>query len=104
MNLFKKISDWFSSASRPEDPGYWISVKCNRCREKIRARIDLRNDLSIEYGGAQDARPTFFTRKLLVGESGRCFQRIEVELTFDADKHLLSREIQGGTFDDEQPA
>jgi len=103
MSLFKKISGWFSSESHPKDSGYWISVKCNRCGELIHARIDLRNDLSIDYE-AQGARPTFFTRKLLVGESGRCFQRIEVKLPFYADKNLLSREIQGGTFSSEQPA
>jgi hypothetical protein len=103
MSLLKKITGLFSSAPHPEDSEYWVVVKCNRCGEEIRARVDLRNDLSIEYD-AEGTRPTFFTRKLLVGESGHCFQRIEVKLTFDAAKNLLSREIQGGMFSDEQPA
>lgn len=103
MSILKKIASVFSSPTRPDEAGYWITVKCSRCGEQIRGRIDLRNDLSIEYG-SEGASPTYFTRKLLVGESGRCFQRIEVELTFDSAKHLLNREIQGGVFMDEQPA
>jgi hypothetical protein len=30
--------------------------------------------------------------------SGRCFQQIEVELTFDANRRLLDKQVQGGTF------
>jgi hypothetical protein len=30
-----------------------------------------------------------------------CFQRIEVELTFDENRKLVDRQIQGGVFVDE---
>jgi hypothetical protein len=36
-------------------------------------------------------------RKVLIG-SGRCFQPIEVKLTFDANRNIISREITGGDF------
>jgi len=97
MGFFKKISQIFGSSGRPDSSSYWVAVKCNRCGEQITARIDLRNDLSIEYGEGNSS-PTFFCRKLLIGEGGRCFQRIEIELTFDTDKYLINREISGGQF------
>ncbi len=97
MGLIKKLSQIFGSTSRPDPASYWIAVKCNRCGEQINARIDLRNDLSIDYGEGNTS-PTFFCRKLLIGEGGHCFQRIEIELTFDANKNLISREISGGQF------
>ena len=28
--------------------------------------------------------------------SGKCFQRVEVELTFDKNRKLINKEIQGG--------
>jgi hypothetical protein len=39
-------------------------------------------------------------RKVLMG-SGRCFQQIEVELTFNANRGITNTEISGGRFVDE---
>ena len=99
MGFIQKVARIFSTPDAAEEASYWIETKCNRCGEIIRARVDLRNDLSIEFGEG-DAKSTYYTRKVLIGESGRCFQRIEVELTFDADKNLIHREVNGGRFTD----
>jgi len=93
MSFFKKIGSFFSSKSGA--PMGSVTVKCNRCGEVIRARVNLYNDLSLEYD--EDGKGTYFCRKVLIGE-GRCFQRIEVELTYDPNRKLLSREITGGQF------
>lgn len=74
----------------------WISVKCDRCGEIVKSRVDLRNDLSIEYG-EKDSDTRYFTRKILVG-SGRCYNPIEVELTFDRDHKLINEVVRGGKF------
>jgi hypothetical protein len=87
----------FSGPGKADSDALWIAVKCNRCGEVTRARIDLRNDLSIEYDDA-GGLPTYFCRKVLMGEGGRCFQRMEVELTFDANRNMVSREVSGGQF------
>jgi hypothetical protein len=100
MSFFKKLSNLFSSPGVLEDASYWLTVKCNRCGETIRARVDLRNDLSIEYSEDGVSAATYFCRKTLMGE-GHCFQRIEVELTFDIQHKLLNREISGGQFVDD---
>ncbi len=75
---------------------YWFYVRCGRCGEVIKGRIDMLNDLSLQYpeNGGDDH---YFTRKVLMG-SNRCFQRIETEFTFDLNRNLTGKEITGGTF------
>ncbi len=92
MGLLKKISAWFGSAEGSDDRSYWIYTRCNRCGEKIRARIDLQNDLTPRY---DEAQMTYYCRKVLIGE-GRCFQKIEVLLTFDPQRRLSDQQISGG--------
>jgi hypothetical protein len=99
MSFFKKIGDLFNPPGPRRAPDFatWITVKCNRCGELIRVRIDLRNDLSIDYGEGSGA--TYHCHKVLVGEQ-RCFQKIDVDLTFDARHKLTDRQISGGEFVD----
>ena len=92
MNFFKRL---FGPSQKPEGYSYWVTVQCNRCGEILRGRVDMRNDLSTNYDDQ-----TYFTRKVIMGEN-RCFQQIEVTLTFDQNRKLLKREIQGGKFVDE---
>ena len=70
----------FSAArsAKPEKRYYAFKVKCNRCGEVIEGRVDLDNDLSLEYEGD---RTVYLVRKGLIGNN-RCFQQIEVEMKF----------------------
>lgn len=100
MSFKKILSNLFSPLTKSSDDySYWISVRCNRCGEIIRARIDMRNDLSINYGEGGE-KSTYFCRKILIGEQ-QCFQRLEVELTFDHNRRLIDRQVTGGEFIDE---
>ena len=91
MNLLQKL---FGGSAKPEQRYYDFSVKCNRCGEDIEGRVDLNNDLSVEYTQGGDI---FLVRKVLIGES-RCFQRIEVELKFNSARQLLEQHATGGQF------
>lgn len=93
MSFLKKLTGFFTSKSGAPVEG--VAVKCNRCGEVIRARVNLYNDLSLEY--EESGKGIYFCRKVLIGE-GRCFQRIEIELTYDLNRKLVSREISGGEF------
>jgi WD40 repeat protein len=85
---------WEASSGRELYP---ITVRCRRCGETLAVAINLTNDLSQDY-----ERDVFFVRKLISGSgANRCFQQIEIQLTFDANKRLLEREITGGIFIDE---
>ena len=83
-----------SGSSTSQNRNYTFEVKCDRCGEVIEGRVDLNNDLSVEYEGSESV---YFGRKVLMG-SGRCFQQIEVELKFNASKQLLEKNITGGSF------
>jgi hypothetical protein len=96
MSFLKRLSSLFSGSGASEDTSYWVTVKCDRCGEIIRARVDLRNDLSINYGDRTEDT-TYFCRKMLMG-SQRCYQQIEVELTFDYRHKLTQKEVRGGKF------
>ncbi len=93
MSFLKNL---FSSPKKYEKSYYVFQVKCKRCGEIIEGRVDLDNDLSIEY---EDNHNVYFGRKVLMG-NGRCFQQIEVEMKFTPEKQLTEKEVTGGTFVD----
>ena len=92
MGFIKKL--FSGSSSRSTASLYSFKVKCNRCGERIEGHVNLSNDLSVEY---EDNREVFFVRKMLMG-SGHCFQQIEVEMKFNADRNLLEKQVHGGQF------
>jgi hypothetical protein len=92
MNLLQKL--FGGSSAKPEKRYYTFSVKCLRCGEIIEGRVDLNNDLSVEY---EEGGDIYYARKTLMGEN-RCFQRIEVELKFTSSRELLEKHITGGEF------
>ncbi|MEJ2709704.1 MAG: hypothetical protein P8074_18985 [Anaerolineales bacterium] len=96
MGIFKRLSNLFSSSGQRDKNAYWFTVRCNRCGEQIRGRVDMRNELTISYDDN-----TYYSRKVLMGDK-LCFQKIEVELTFDKNRRLIERKIRGGKFVDEQ--
>ena len=94
MSFFKRFS---KLVSPPVDRNaYWVYVKCDRCGEKLQTRINLNNDLSINYGD-KEGDDSYYCRKIIMG-TGKCFERIEVELTFDNSRNVITQEIQGGKF------
>ena len=96
MNFLKKI---FSTPPGLESAFYSFTVKCNRCGEVIEGRINLNNELSVEY--EPDGGSVYYGRKVLMG-SGKCFQQIEVELKFNEPRKLLEKKVTGGQFVEQQ--
>jgi hypothetical protein len=92
MNLLQKL--FGSSSSSPQKRYYTFSVKCLRCKEIIEGRVNLDNDLSVEY---EEGGDVYYARKILMGEN-KCFQRMEVELKFTSNHELLEKHITGGEF------
>jgi len=92
MNFLKNLFQ--GGSAKPEKRYYAFNVKCKRCGEVIEGRVDLDNDLSLDYDGDSTV---YFVRKGLVGNN-RCFQQIEVEMKFTPNRELIERQVQGGTF------
>jgi len=96
MSFLKKIASALSPKGAEEGEALWVYVRCHKCGEAIRTRIDLGHDLTPTY--SDEGRVTSYSlRKVLIG-SRRCFEPIEVRLTFDAQRRVSSREITGGEF------
>jgi hypothetical protein len=91
MGFLDSIKSLLGGGGERDETGYWIYVRCHRCGEAVKTRIDLRNDLSPREGGG------YKVNKTLVG-SQRCFERIEVTLSFDENRQLSEREILRGDF------
>ncbi len=92
MNFLQKL--FGVPSAKPEKRYYSFSTKCLRCGETISGRIDLDNELSVEY---EDGGDTYHGRKVLMG-SGICFQRVEADFKFTSARILIERHITGGEF------
>jgi hypothetical protein len=92
MSFFKKLVSLFPSPVLGDERAYWIYARCNRCKEVLKARVDLYNDLSTDY---DDPHLGFYCRKVLMGTS-RCFQQIEVNLQFNEKRRLIDSQATGG--------
>ena len=89
------LKNLFGGGSAKSDKRYYtFQVKCNRCGEVIEGRIDLDNDLSLDYEGNS---PLYFVQKGLIGNN-RCFQQIEVQMKFNQSRQLLEQNATGGQF------
>lgn len=84
---------------RPRESSHnalWVYVQCRRCGEAIAIRADRRYDLASEWREPGEAGPAYTMHKDIVGE--RCFQRISVDVGFDARLQLVQQQITGGDF------
>ncbi len=97
MGFWERVLGFLTGGQGVADPmAYWVYVRCDKCGEPLKARIDLRNELSAEFGERREDT-VYTTRKVLIG-SGRCHAPVEVRLTFDWRRNPLRREIAGGAF------
>ena len=92
MGFLKKL--FGGVTAKAEKRYYSFHVKCSRCGEVIEGRVDLDNDLSLDYEGDSTV---YFVRKGLVGNN-RCFQQIEVEMKFTSARTLIEQQAEGGVF------
>jgi hypothetical protein len=96
VGLLDKIASLLSGNDGGARDTYRTTVRCSRCGEEISVRIDLDRELTPHYERGGTA---YYVHKGVIGRGdNRCFQTIEVRLTFDAHKRPIGREITGGEF------
>jgi hypothetical protein len=101
MGFFSRLFGALRGAPAPAADGagrsaFWVYVRCKACGEPIRVRVNREHDLSAEYEEGSDAPSGYHVHKEVVGE--RCFRRIQVDITFDGQRKIADRQIQGGDF------
>lgn len=77
----------------PTDQGWYYYVRCDKCGEKIRFRVDPRWDLAPLYDG-DDRASSYQVTKYIVGQ--KCLRPIQVTLTFDQNRKESGRSVTGG--------
>jgi len=88
MNFLKTLFGGGGSASR--DEGFYVYVQPKMCKEIVRVRIDLKNQLSRE-----DTGDGLFVRKTARGQ--RCPFAAEMLLRFDNNYNLIEQTVEDGT-------
>ena len=89
MGFLDWLKSIFGAGQNANQADHWIQVRCQRCGEVIKTRVDLQSALNPHDDGG------YLMRKTLVGNQ-LCFQRIEVTLIFDENRNLIDHEIQHG--------
>lgn len=54
MNILKKFSKILSSPPPRTERAMYLYMQCNKCGEKLRARVDVWNELTPEYDENKD--------------------------------------------------
>jgi len=100
MSFLKRLGKILSSPPPKTERALYLDVQCNKCGERLRARVDVWNELTPEYDGKSDDAVSYQCRKVLVGEN-KCYQPIELNLKFDKNHKLVDKRILGGKFIEE---
>jgi len=75
-----------------------LYVACNHCHTPVHVRVDLYNDLTLEYDDREQA-VGFVLRKEIM--DARCFRLMHAEILFDTTRRETRRTVEGGVFVDE---
>jgi hypothetical protein len=95
--VFRAFQNLFKSGPREaSDGGIYYYVRCGKCGEAIRLRIDRNNDLAQEFEGSGDHPSGYSATKGVVGK--KCFRQMSVTINFDGGRREVGRSIDGGDF------
>lgn len=92
MNVLRRL---FGGQSSPPDQALHLYVRCGRCGAPVHVRIDLFNDLAVEFGDGESISGYRLRKEIM---DARCFRLIYADLTFDRNRREQSRAIEGGEF------
>ncbi len=96
MGLLDALKSIFAGGGSNGDRGaLYLYVRCGRCGDVVRVRINTANDLQQEFGNG-DGVTGYSLRKGVV--DAKCFRPIEVTMKFDGRRREIAREIEGGEF------
>ncbi len=75
-----------------------LYVACNNCHTPVHVRIDVYNDLTLEYGDREQAVGYVLRKEIM---DSRCFRLMHAEILFDTTRRETQRTVDGGVFVDE---
>jgi hypothetical protein len=103
MSILDKIFGRQSGGQKPETSpsdkfAVFYYVRCAKCGEVIRVRLDRRNDFEQQFDEkGHDEVAGYRVYKEVMG-SGNCFKMMALELKFDRDYREREKSVRGGEF------
>lgn len=90
--LFSGGNPLLPKASNSTDPNaWWLYVQCSKCDAPLAIRIDLRNDISIDY----ETNSRYLRKEIM---DSTCFQLMYAEVHFDDSGKVTDQTIERGKF------
>ena len=93
--IVKSLFGGGSSSTRAD--GFFLHVRCNQCAEEFRLFINTATDLAQEFD--ENENLYYCLNKEIIG--AQCRNLIQVKMTFDGSKNLISKTIEHGAFIDD---
>jgi hypothetical protein len=76
----------------PQDEGIYFYVRCTHCQRVLHTRLDPQHQLSPRDEGGYEVHKEMM--------DDRCFRRLTLHATFDAQRTVLDASVDGGTLID----
>ena len=97
--MFKKLmrNIFGKDNSGQASDGFFLNVRCSKCDDKFRLFIHKSWELSQNF--EKNGSVTYFLKKKIYGVG--CPNQIYVDMKFDSNKNLVSRQIENGEFIDD---
>lgn len=94
--MFKKIAGklFGKNLAEPSTDGFFLNVRCSQCGEQFNLFINKSHELMQNFEA--DGKVTYILKKEVYGVG--CSNRIHVNMKFDGNKILVSREIENGEY------
>ena len=94
--MFKKLTEklFGKDSGAPSSDGFFLNVRCSECSEEFKLFINKTYELLQNF--EENGGVTYALKKEVYGVG--CKNRIQVNMTFDGGKKLVSRAIKNGEF------
>ena len=83
-------------ATASDQHAVYYFVRCGKCGEVLRIRIDRRWDLQQEFEDEGDVVSGYVATKDVVGK--KCFQMMQLTVRFDRSHREVEKDLQRGSF------
>jgi hypothetical protein len=96
VQMFKKLTDMLLGkiSSKPTSDGFFLKVRCGECGERFNLFINKSWELMQNF--EENGSVTYSLKKEVFGVG--CKNRVHVEMNFDSEKNLISKQISNGSY------
>jgi len=94
LDALKSALGFGGGAGGGVDRGLYLYIRCNRCQDVVRVRLNMANDLLQEFVENSDDVAGYSVTKGVV--DSKCFRPMTLTMRFDNRRRELERSVEGG--------